>query len=174
MDFSNLSRNHIIGYIILIIIVVFVILHMRKHQFIERNGKIGDNYVEGNGTMHYKSRGGEEDSIAVLLDRITWASYSDKYVTHWERLVLPTAIATTIIVLAAYDKIPTPMQTILIIFAIFIAFLIFKSYFQIHADVYNDFYIRRNADLIRDKLGLEENPAPDPVTDYVPSRVELR
>lgn len=165
-------KEHVIEYIIIIIIVLLIFYFSRKHQMLERNGIIDGKLVEGNGSIHRKGRGCDKDSTDILLDRITWLSHAYDRSTQWERLIFPTIIAVAIICLAM-RKLPSPTLLVMMFIGIFTAFLAFTYYYHTHGDLQTEYYIRKDAQLIRDKLGFKKNEPPESKTDVVPTRVLL-
>jgi len=125
-----------------------------------------------NGSIHGKGRGCYKDFTEVLLDRITWLSHAYDRSTQWERLIFPTIIAVTIICLAM-RKLPSPTLLVMMFIGIFTAFLAFTYYYHTHGDLQTEYYIRKDAQLIRNKLGLEKKDPPESRTKEIPTRVLL-
>lgn len=148
-------------------------------NMLERNGLIDGKLIEGNGSIHRKGRGCEEDSIGELLDRITWLSNSYGRSTRWYRFVFPTIIAVTIICIASMGisgkdkKLPSPGMIIIMLIGIFISFLAFDIFYHTHGDKHVEYYIRNNAQIIRNKMDLEENEPTKVKCDDIPTRVML-
>lgn len=168
----TINREYLVQYIVILIIAFILFYFAWTSQYYERNGQIGDEWKEGNGPIHADGRGSKKDSTAVLLDRLTWLSYSDNRISWWQRLITPTLVAVALICLAS-KELPSPTMIVIMLITIYISFMAFRSYYQVHGDLYIDYYIRNNADLIRQKMGLEEHLAPPTKSKEVPARVLL-
>ena len=168
-DASNWNK-YAIHYIILIIIVIIVIFIIFNKQEEELRGGHSDRpRGDGNGDIFYLGRGSEKDSVATLVDRIEWAAYLDKRTTFWQRVTVMTFVITLLIILLIMRQLPKPGTIVLMFFVIFIPIYAVHQLFYVHGDVYNDFYIKTNAELLRDKLILERNEPPPPA-DNIPDR----
>ena len=174
MDFSNWSKYKW-HYVIIVIVVTAIIVWIYFAQYEERNGPPpgSDFSKEGNGCIYYKGRGSEDDSVAVLLDRLEWLSRLERRITWWQRMVIPTAIVTVLVILIVFRGLPTPTQIILLIIVIFLPFILFHAFYHTHGDYYMFYYVRKDTQLIRDKLKLVKGIAPDPTSDDIPDRVFL-
>jgi hypothetical protein len=171
-DFSNWKDNKL-AYVVIVVIVVIVFIYVRARQAREYSGKgiDGRKIADGNGTAYYYGRGSDKDSVGELLDRIDWASYLDKRLTLWYRIFVTTVITLILIVALVMRRIPKPGQLILLGFVIFIPFYAGHQLFYVHGDIFNDYYIKNNVDLIRKKLGVHRNDVKEPCKE-VPRRTD--
>lgn len=162
-DFSAWKSNRL-AYLIIIIVIIVVLVVASKGISKERKGRgIPDRrYVDGNGTAYYQGRGCRDDSVSELLDRIDWATYVDKRTTLWFRTIILTVIATALVTALVIRKLPTPPTLIMLIVAIFIPFYAGHQLHYVHGDIYNDYYIKRNVELLRKKLDVKKGKVKDP------------
>ena len=168
-DFSNWSK-HKIEYIIIIIIVVIVILYVRKKSSTERRGGgiKGRMVADGNGEAYFYARGSKYESVGELLDRIDWASYLDKRISLWYRVIIITFVAMLLIMALVIKKLLRPTEMIILFFVIFVPIYATHQLDYVHGDIYNDYYIKHNVELIREKLGVEKGKVKPPRNDPPP------
>jgi hypothetical protein len=157
-------KSNRLAYLIIIIIVIIILVLASKGISKERKGRgLSDRrHVDGNGTAYYQGRGCLEDSVPELLDRIDWAAYVEKRTTLWFRTVILTVVATALVVVLVMKKLPKPPALVMLIVAIFIPFYAGHQLHYVHGDVYNDYYIKRNVELLRKKLNLKKGKVKDP------------
>jgi hypothetical protein len=167
-DTSNWQKYKVHYFIILIVVIIIVIIIM-NHQEVEQRGRGKRTRGDGNGDIYYLGRGSEQDSVAVLIDRIEWSAYLDKRTTLWQRVIITTFVVMFFVIALVLRKLPTPGTIILLFFTIFIPIYATHQLFYVHGDVYNDYYIKTNAELLREKLNLEKNDPPEPA-DNIPDR----
>lgn len=168
----TINKEYLVQYIVILVLAFILFVYVWNQQYYERNGEVDGKWMEGNGPIHDHGRGDKKESIATILDRMTWLSYCDVRISWWQRLVTPTLVAVALICLAS-KELPSPTMIVLMVITIFISFLAFRSYYQVHGDLYIDYYIRNNADIIRQKLNLEEHLAPPSISKDIPTRVLL-
>jgi len=168
-DNSN-WKYYKIHYIVIAIIVIIILIYIHNCQDQELTGCKTRQRGDGNGDIYYLGRGDINDDISTLVDRTQWASYLDKRVTFWQRIFVATIVAMIFVILLAMRKLPTPGGIIILFFCIFVPIYAVHQLFYVHGDVYNDFYIKNNMELIREKLGLEKNEPPIPILENPPDR----
>ena len=159
-----------VHYIVIIIVVVGVIwltFNVHKRE-LRTNGEYDS--VDGNGESHYLGRGDKSESIEVLLNRIQWSAYLERRTSFWARAVIATVIIVILIMFLVYRDLPKPTDIVIMLFVVFIPLYAINSFFYVHSDMYNDFYIKNNASLIQDKLGLHYSEPPEPVDPLPPDR----
>ena len=168
-DASNWNK-YAVQYIFLLIIVIIIIFIIFSSQGEELRGGHNERpKSDGNGEIFYLGRGSENDSVATLVDRIEWAAYLEKRTTYWQRVIVMTFVITLLIILLVMRGLPKPGAIVLMFFVIFIPIYAVHQLFYVHGDVYNDYYIKTNAELLRDKLNLDRNEPPPPA-DNIPDR----
>ena len=139
------------------------------------------NWEDGNGPLYYKARGSKNDSVEVLLDRIQWSTYLHKRANIWQRAFIIALIITLLIfliVLLPLNKwcLPYPGYIILVLIVSWLVILMGYSYFYTHGDIYNDYYVYRNVELLREKMnvvGKFRDDVDDPWCDDLPDRPEM-
>ncbi|MFS8159252.1 MAG: hypothetical protein ACMG6E_03395 [Candidatus Roizmanbacteria bacterium] len=155
---------HYLIIAIVILIILYIVIVIQLQEIYSNRTKHGSG--SGSGESQYWGRGDPSEDEAVLLDRIQWSTYLNKRIHTWARIFIGTLIATIIIIILVYKRWPPPKDIIMIMVAIFIPFLATHSFLYVHADAYNDYYIKTNAKYLREKLGLRryEDP-PKPLVD---------
>lgn len=155
---------------IIIAVIIAVILIVWLHELIvsSTNGSddSGRPVHEGNGECYYKSRGNDDDSVEMLLNRIDWNTDFHKCYEFWPRVLLPTIISVILISLMIYRKLPPISHLILMVIIIFIVFYATFQYMYTHGDIYRDSYVRDNVNRIRDKLNLPAGEPSDPQDNF--------
>lgn len=156
-DISN-GKKYLIHYIVIIVIVIIIMKLINGGMMRECKGKgiPGRPILDGNGTAYNQGRGSESDSISTLLDRIDWASYVDKRTTLWYKVFIISLIVSALISLLVLRKIPSPMEFAMTMICVFIPIYAIHQHRYVHGDIYNDYNIKNNADIIRSKLNLEK------------------
>lgn len=169
-DVSQWSQ-HRLAYLIILIIVIVVILHVRKQQKLETrgNGVNGRKAADGNGTSTYYGRGSHDDSVEELLNRIDWSSYLPKRITLWYKVIVITLVITLFVILLIMRKLPSPSKLIILMIVIFVPIYAMSQFYYVHGEIYNDYYIKRNVELIREKLELNAEHPKEPKSE-VPKR----
>lgn len=167
-DNSN-WKYYKIHYIVIAIIVIIILVYIHSCQEQELRGSASRARGDGNGDIYYLGRGNIHDEVNTLVDRTQWCSYLDKRVTFWQRIFVATIVAMIFVILLAMRKLPTPGGIVILFFCIFVPVYAVHQLFYVHGDVYNDYYIKTNMELIRDKLGFEKSTPPDPI-DNIPDR----
>jgi len=169
-DFSNWS-NHKAEYLIILVIVVMILVFVNRQKSKEKRGGgiKGRIVADGNGEAYYRGRGSKHDSVAELLDRIDWASYLDKRITLWYRIIVITFIVMLFIMAFVIKRLLRPTEMVVLFFVVFVPFYASHQMDYVHGDIYNDYYIKRNVELIREKLGVEKGKVKAPKVDP-PSR----
>jgi len=165
-DFSAWKDNKL-AYLVLVIVLVLIIVMASNIMFRERKGKgiPGRTPADGNGTATYYGRGSREDSVQELLDRIDWASYGEKRTTRWTNYAILTIIAAFLVCILVMKKIPRPENIVILLVVIFIPFYAGHQLQYVHGDIYNDYYIKRNVELLRKKLGTEKGQIGNPKSE---------
>lgn len=156
-------------YIIIAIIILIVIYFIYKTQGPELNGRHVREQGDGNGDALYLGRGGIDEPSNVLLDRIEWSSYLNRRISFWQRAFLMTLIALILIILLGIKRLPKPTELVVIFFCVFIPIVGVNGFFYTHGDVYNDYYIKMNTQMLRHKLGYTKSDPPEP-TARIPDR----
>lgn len=168
-DFSNWSKHKLEYTIILIIvIVVLVYINVKKSREKRGGGIRGRKVADGNGEAYYYGRGSKLDSVGELLDRIDWASYLDKRIALWYRIIVITFIAMLLIMAFVTKRLLKPTEMLVLFFMIFVPFYASHQLDYVHGDIYNDYYIKHNVELIRDKLEIEKGKVRPPKNDPPP------
>ena len=167
-DASN-WRHYKWHYVVILVIIIAIIIYIYMTQEKELRGGGHRKRGDGNGDIYYLGRGNNNDPPNVLIDRIDWAAYLEKRVTLWQRIFVGTLAAMFFVILLGMRKLPTPGTIVIIFISIFIPIYAVHQLFYVHGDVYNDFYIRTNAQLLRDEFGFDKNFPPEPI-DNIPDR----
>jgi hypothetical protein len=172
-DTSEWSQNRL-AYLIILIIMVIVIVHVRKQQKLETRGDGlgGRKAADGNGTSTYYGRGSHEDTVEELLNRIDWASYLPKRITLWYKVFTITIVITLFIVLLVLRKLPSPSKLIILMITIFVPIYAMSQFYYVHGEIYNDYYIKDNVQLLRGKLHLKAGSPGEPLI-AVPNRTSV-
>ena len=166
-DFGDWKRYRY-HYLVIIIVVIIILWFALTNQ----RSKLKNGKNDGEGSVFDKGRGSSKEDIETLLNRIDWSTYLYKRIGWHERFIIPTLIAVGIIILVVYKRLPSPVVIILLLIIIYISFLTFSAFFYFHGDMYNDFYIKNNVDMIRDKLKLYSETPPDSIIGP-PTRMEV-
>lgn len=140
----------ILTIIVIIIILITIIITEARDLYSYNNSKL----VGGNGKIHYKGRGSPDESIDQLLNRIYWVADADGRTSKWHRAFFISILATCLIVLVIFHRIPTPREIILLILIIFVSSLAVFGFFRFHSDRFAPYYIRQNINFARQKLNL--------------------
>lgn len=148
--------------IFVVILVLYFIIKMILKE-IRSDGSVDAR--DGNGSSQLLGRGSESDSVEVLVNRIEWSAYLEKRISFWGRALIMTFIIALIISIMSKKDYKTASEILLLFFMIFVPILSVHSFFYTHADVYNDYYIKTNAELLRSKLGLQKYDPPSPDSD---------
>lgn len=167
-DGSNWSE-YMYHYIVIVIIIFIVAYFIYTTQGPELNGRHVREKGDGNGNALYLGRGSIDEPSNVLLDRIEWSSYLNRRISFWQRAFLMTLIALILIIMFAVRRLPKPTELVMLFICIFIPIVGVNSFFYTHGDVYNDYYIKMNAQMLRHKLGHVKNDPPEP-TATIPDR----
>lgn len=177
-DFSNWSKYRSV-YLVIILVVVIAILLIRRQQKVEEKGQgqlgpDGEPRVEqdGNGESHYYARGSPKDSTSELLDRIEWASYLEKRTCFPIKALLMSLIIVGLIIVLVLRKLPHPTKVLILLVTVFIPIYAVHQLKYTHSDIYNDFYIKNNVDLLRAQLGLQRGSVRHPRCDP-PARAQV-
>lgn len=170
--------QHKIAYIIIIIVIIALILAAKNCLGLELKGpgegKLGEGRFrgDGNGESHYLGRGHPSESTAVLLDRIEWSTYLENRISIVSRFVLITIIIMLFVICVIMQKVPTPAKTILLFLVVFIPMYATHQMHYVHGDVYNDYYIKKNVHMLREKLGLKKGHPVHPRSN-IPGRTDV-
>lgn len=167
-DTSNWNRYKL-HYIIILIIVIIICIYIYSTQEKELRGTGSRSRGDGNGEIYYLGRGSEIDTPMVLIDRIEWSSYLEKRITLWQRVFISTLASVIFVILLGTKKLPPPGTIVIMFLVIFIPFYAVHQLFYVHGDVYNDYYIKTNTQLLRNKLDYNKNTPPEPA-DNIPDR----
>lgn len=173
-DVSEWSR-HRLAYLIILVIVIIVLLHVRQQQKLETRGDgiHGRKGADGNGTSTYYGRGSHEDSIKELFDRIDWASYLPKRITLWYKVVIMSLVISIFVMLLVNRKLLAPSKLITLFVVVFIPIYAMSQFYYVHGEIYNDYYIKHNVDLLRLKLHLGADHPPTPRSAIPPHRTSV-
>lgn len=168
-DFSNWSK-HKLEYAIILIVVILIIVYVSRHKSREKRGRGIKNrtVADGNGEAYYYGRGSKHDSIPELLDRIDWSTYLDKRITLWYRTIIITFIAMLLVMAFVVKRLLRPTEMIVLFFVIFVPLFAAHQLDYVHGDIYNDYYIKHNVELIREKLGVEKGKVRKPKNEPPP------
>ncbi len=169
-DFSRWKTYKFHYIIILIIIILIIIYIVFISQPIELKGDDTRMHEDGNGTIFYKGRGSEDESVEELLNRIEWSSYLFKRTSLIDRTLLISITLTIVIILLIFRSLPKPTDIVLLIIVIFVIIFAIINFFYVHGDIYNDYYIKNNVHLIRDKLNLHRSDPDAPLENNIPNR----
>ena len=164
----------IILIIIVIILVCVLVLAIKAEcHDIYWNRKIPETQG-GNGKIHYKGLGTEEETIETLLNRIYWVADSDGRNGKWKRSYIIAFISTLLIICAIYHRVPSAQDLILLVLCIFITVMASSAFFRFHSDRFAPYYIRRNVRFIQAKMNLtNQKPGPPPESVQRPEYVVL-
>lgn len=169
-DYTN-AKEYRVAFGIIVVIIVILIVYIKRRQCKEQVTNNGRTKSDGNGDAYYLGRGSSDDSISQLLDRIEWSTYLHHRTTYWHRAFIVSIIITALIIAFVMRKLPKPGVCILLFFIIFIPLYAVHNLHYVHGDVYNDYYIKNNVELLREKLGTEKHKPKNPREDNVPDRV---
>ena len=161
---SQLNLALIIGIIIAVVLIVW--LHGIIVTSTNGSSDSGRPVHEGNGDAYYKTRGSEQDSVEMLLNRIEWNTDFNKRYSYWPRVLLATVISVLLISILVYRKMPPISHIVLMIIIIFVVFYATGQYMYTHGDIYRDFYTRDDVNLIRKKLGLPAGEPSEPINNF--------
>jgi len=154
LDTSNVGKHKIAFLILLIIVIVLIVIAKRNVVTdLKGTGEYREKH-DGNGNAYYMGRGHSRESIEVLLDRIEWSTYLNSRISVIWRFFIITIIIMLFVVIVVMQKVPTPAKMILLFLAIFIPMFATHQLFYMHGDVYNDYYIKNNVQLLREKLDI--------------------
>jgi len=172
VNFDNTNwKYYKIHYIIIIIIVIILLFIVIKHQGCELKGENGN---DGDGTATRLSRGSEDDSIEELLNRLDWSSNLNERTSINERYFVCSIIVVILIIIIVYQGLPKPGMIIILFIIIFLPFYAFYNYFYVHGDIYNNYYIKKNVDILRSKLDVEAGIPSEPKNDNIPTEEDVR
>lgn len=173
-DVSEWSK-HRLAYVIILIVVIVVLLHVRQQQKLETRGDSlhGRKPADGNGTSTYHGRGSKKDSVEELLNRINWASYLPKRITLWYKVVIMSLVITVLVMLLVSRKLLAPAKLITLFVCVFIPIYAMSQFYYVHGEIYNDYYIKHNVDLIQQKLKLHNSHPTKPKDDMPPPRTSV-
>lgn len=171
---SEWSR-HRLAYLIIVILVIVVLVHVRQQQKLETRGDGlgGRKAADGNGTTTYYARGSKDDSVEELLDRIDWASYLPKRITLWYKVVVISLVITVLVMLLVSRKLLHPAKLITLFLCVFIPIYAMSQFYYVHGEIYNDYYIKNNVELLRQKLHVEARHPSKPKSDLPPPRTTV-
>lgn len=165
--------------LIIVIVVCLLILAVAiqsEANDIYRNRR--DARVQGgNGKIHYKGLGTEEESVETLLNRVYWVADSDGRNSKWKRAYIIAFIATALIICAIFRRVPSAQECILLLLCIFITVMAASGFFRFHSDRFAPYYIRRNIKFVQAKLNLasrDPGPPAGAPPDYSSLNVLLR
>lgn len=147
--------------IVLFLIILLAYALICEANDIYRNEK-SSKLAGGNGKIHYKGLGSPDESLDTLLNRIYWVADSDGRNSKWKRAFLIAIVATFLICLILFHRVPTARELLLILLIIFITTLAVFGFFRFHADRFTPYYIRQNVNLIRQKFGYPKFSDPGP------------
>ena len=150
--------------IIVIIIIIAILIFALKSEANDIYKNTRQNEIRtGNGKIHYKGLGTEDESIETLLNRIYWVADSDGRNGKWKRSYIIAFIATLAIICAIYHRVPSAKELVLLILTIFITVIAITAFFRFHSDRFAPYYIRRNIKYIQSKLNVTtKDPGPPP------------
>jgi len=157
----------IIILLIVIALIIIRVLHVRLNNEHDGHPDQDRQVADGNGDVYYKARGHEQESIEMLLNRIDWGTGTEKRISWWVRILLPTIIAILLVVILILRRIPTIVEVIMFLVIIFVVFFAMRQYTYIHGDIYRDAYIRHDVNIIRDKLGLKSGEPDEPIDNFL-------
>jgi len=157
----------IAGFILTLLIIFLILWYAIQSEAddIYRNPS-NKNLAGGNGNIHYKGLGSDEESIDKLLNRIYWTATADDRNNKWKRAYIIATIATLMIIVLIYRTRPSAKDIVLILIIIFIVCYAVFSFFKFHSDRFAPYYIRDDVIKIRNKLKLGNpkdpgNPSPN-------------
>lgn len=169
-NFSGFINNKL-AYIIIIVILIILLVYTARIKSRETKGSgiPGRKYGDGNGESYYYGRGSKDDNVEDLLNRIDWSTYLNRRVTRWARIFMIVTIIVFMVIVLVMRKFPHPAMFIFLFLVVFIPIYATSQCDYIHGDVYNDYYIKHNVDLIREKLNFKARHPKKP-TEKIPTR----
>ena len=170
-DYSNI-KPYKVYYIIIVIIVILLIIYIKSQRRKELKTNNNRKNQDGNGDAYYLGRGSKDDSSSELLDRIDWSTYLNNRITYWNTAFIISIIIIILIIMFIFRKVPPPGTLVLIFFLIFIPIYAVHQFQYTHGDVYNDYYIKRNVELLRKKFGFKKEKPRSPREDNIPDRTD--
>ena len=145
------------------LLIIILILALKSEANDIYKNTLQNKIQGGNGKIHYKGLGTEDESIETLLNRIYWVADSDGRNGKWKRSYIIAFIATLLIICAIYQRVPTAKEIIILILCIFVTVMAITAFFRFHSDRFAPYYIRRNIKYIQSKLRIEnKDPGPPP------------
>lgn len=167
-------QAHKIVYVVMLVVVVILVLLCSS--LARRQVKISSSFKEdGDGPALLQGRGSEKEETEILLNRLEWSTYYESRITRWYRMVVVTVIIVILISLLAMRKLPKPSTIMILFLAVFIPMLATQHFYYAHGDVYNDYYMWKNIQIIRKRLygnKKYQDPGPPHPEACVPQRVK--
>ena len=120
---------------------------------------------DGNGELYALGRGDASEDTQTILNRITWAASLHKRINLWARVFLQTTFVVLLIILLIFRRLPKPQEIVITYFCVFVPIFSLENFMHTHGDVYNDYNIRANAQILRDRFDLTKAVPPEPVND---------
>lgn len=162
-------------FIISTIIFISAIYYQKKGT---RCNSEDNRCFDGNGKYQYKGRGSDNESIEILLQRISWSAKNGVNNFIFSKSYLISYCSTLGIFLILYclsKHIPTVYEFILFLLLIFVVTYSITGLFGFHTDRYPFYYIRNNTKRIQSKMGYIEKEPPNPQSNSkIPHRTIIR
>jgi hypothetical protein len=153
-------------YLVILIIIIVIVIYISEHQNTELRGKGHRKKGDGNGDAIYLGRGHPKENVSEILDRIEWSTYLERRVTHWHRIFLMALVISFLVILFIIKALPTAASFVLLFIIVFIPIMATRQLFYVHADIYNDYYIKHNVEILRKKFGYDKSDPKEPTADF--------
>lgn len=167
-------QTYKIIYIVMLVIAIVAVLAFSS--WVRREVKVSSSFKEdGDGPALLQGRGSEKEDTETLLNRLEWSTYYESRINRWYRMVVITIIIVVLIMVLGMRKLAKPSTIIVLILAVFIPMLATHHFYYAHGDIYNDYYMWKNLQIIRKRLygnAKYEEPGPPHPEACVPQRVQ--
>jgi len=153
-------------YLVIVIIIAIVVFYIAGHQNTELRGQGHRKKGDGNGDAVYLGRGHHKENVSEILNRIEWSTYLERRITQWHRIFLMSLIISILIILLIIRALPSAATFVLLFIIIFIPIMATRQLFYVHGDIYNDYYIKHNVEILRRKFGYEKEDPKEPTEEF--------
>ena len=134
------------------VIIIFYYL-MIFDELISMRGK--GYKCDGDGELYNLGRGCEDEDIEILLSRIYWSTYLQKRISKSKRILIPTGLITLAIIFLVPCFVNDIFDAFKIALIVFTFTYIYTNLVYVHGDIHNDGNIRKNIELIANKLDIK-------------------